>query len=143
MTKTEFYAYKQHALDAFSKTVIRNESASIFRSITRQSMREISFSEISDQTLMSFQTTDTYQPEATFFYVRGYRIPITDWALAQALQGLHPFKRDVILLSYFLEKSDPQIGKILNTSASTINYRRLNALKHLKRDMEVLNNESH
>ena len=141
MTKTEFYAYKQHSFDAFSKAIIRNESASIFRSFKRKSMHELSFSDLSDATLMSFQTTDTYQPETTVFYVRGHRVPITDWTLAQALQVLHPSKREVILLSYFLEKTDPQIGKLLNASTTTINYRRLNALAHLKRDLEELHYE--
>ena len=52
MTKIEFYAYKQHDFDAFSKTIIRNESASIFRSMKQRSMRGLSFSEMSDETLL-------------------------------------------------------------------------------------------
>ena len=62
MTKTEFYAYKQHTFDAFSKAIIRNESASIFRTMKRRSRRELSFSEVSEETLMSFQTTDILKP---------------------------------------------------------------------------------
>jgi len=143
MTQSEFITYKEQAFDSFSKTVIRNESASLFRSLQKKHRRELNFSSIPDDTLMSFQTHDTYQPDLTAFWVRGNSILIKDWALAQALQGLHPHKREVILLSYFLGKSDPQIGKLLHLSPTTIHYRRQSGLAYLKSCLEVLDDEKH
>lgn len=105
MTQSEFFTYKEQTFDSFSKTIIRNESASLFRALLKKNRRELNFSSIPDETLMSFQSYDTYQPDLTVFWVRGNSILIKDWALAQALKGLHPSKREVILLSYFLGKA--------------------------------------
>ena len=143
MTQSEFFTYKEQTFDAFSKTIIRNESASLFRALLKKNCRELNFSSIPDETLMSFRSYDTYQPELTVFWVRGNSILIKDWALAQALQGLHPNKREVILSSYFLGKSDPQIGKLLHLSPTTIHYRRQSGLAYLRDCMEALDDEKH
>lgn len=143
MTQSEFIIYKEQTFDSFSKTVIRNESATLFRALLKKSRREVNFSSVADETLLSFQTLDTYEPELTVFWVRGNSIQIRDWALAQALKGLHPHKREVILLSYFLEISDLQIGRLLHLSPTTIHYRRQSGLTHLKSCLEALNDEKH
>ena len=143
MTQSEFFTYKEQTFDSFSKTIIRNESASLFRALLKKNRRELNFSSIPDETLMSFQSYDTYQPDLTVFWVRGNSILIKDWALAQALQGLHPNKREVILLSYFLGKSDPQIGKLLHLSPTTIHYRRQSGLGYLRSCLEALDDEKH
>lgn len=143
MTQSEYIMYKEQTFDSFAKIVIRNESASLFRTLLKKNRRELNFSSIPDETLMSFQSYDTYQPDLTVFWVRGNSILIKDWALAQALQGLHPHKREVILLSYFLGKSDPQIGRLLHLSPTTIHYRRQSGLAHLKSCLEALDDEKH
>ena len=66
---------------------------------------------------------------------------ITDWALGQALRSLTPQRRDVILLAYFLEQSDSEIGKLLNMSSRTVCYRRTVALERLKQMLEALEYE--
>ena len=141
MTQSEFKTYKEQTFDSFVKTVIRNESASLFRTLSRKNNRELNFSALSDETILSFQTIDSYHPETTTFHIRGDYVTITDWALAQALKGLHPQKREVILLSYFLGHSDPQIGKLLHLSPTTIHYRRRSGLAYLKYCMEALDRE--
>ena len=76
MTQSEFFTYKEQTFDSFSKTIIRNESASLFRALLKKNRRELNFSSIPDKTLMSFQSYDTYQPELTVFWVRGNSILI-------------------------------------------------------------------
>ena len=46
--------------------------------------------------------------------------------IAEALQSLPERKRDIILLSYFLELSDREIGDKLNMLRSTVQYQRTN-----------------
>ena len=36
MTQSEFFTYKEQTFDAFSKTIIRNESASLFRALLKK-----------------------------------------------------------------------------------------------------------
>lgn len=52
--------------------------------------------------------------------------------LARAIAALPLDKRDVILLSYFLELSDHEIAKLLNMVRSSVTYRRKSTLKLLK-----------
>lgn len=54
------------------------------------------------------------------------------------MQRLNPQRRDVILLYYFLEHTEPEIGEILDLSTGTINYRRTKALQRLKELLEEL-----
>lgn len=56
--------------------------------------------------------------------------------LSSALKKLSDTKQKVILLSYFLEMTDQEIGEALNVARSTIQYRRSAALKELKTEME-------
>lgn len=90
---------------------------------------------------LSLQQTDLYCPEAITFWVQGICVQITDWALGQALRSLTPQRRDVILLAYFLEQSDSEIGKLLNMSSRTVCYRRTVALERLKQMLEALEYE--
>ena len=56
--------------------------------------------------------------------------------LGEALQALPEKKRDIILLSYFLEMSDEEIGELLNVVRSTIFRHRKTALEKIKLYME-------
>lgn len=64
-----------------------------------------------------------------------------DMLLGQAIASLPPMRREVILLSYFLGKNDPQIAKLLNLTPNTIRYRRQTTLQRLKEILEVLADE--
>ena len=66
------------------------------------------------------------------FEVCGYRIPVNDDRLASALAALLREKRDVILLSYFLDMTDREISDKLNIVHQTVSKRRLTTLKELR-----------
>ena len=137
MTLEEFYAYKEQAFDAFCKAVIRNESMDQLRALAKRAAREINLSELSNEDLARFQQTDQYHPESITLWVRGHQIQVEDLMLGRALQSLTPHKREVILLSYFMEHSDIQIGKLLHMSPRTVCYRRSAALESLKLLLEA------
>ena len=100
-------------------------------------MENVAFSELS-----SLQAVDEYHPDTIDFWVQGRRILVSDWALGQALRSLPPYRRDVILLSYFMECSDSQIGKLLNMDTRTVCSRRTAALERLRCLLEDLADET-
>ena len=72
------------------------------------------------------------------FHVRGLSVIVRDAVLGQALFALPPKRRDVVLLFYFAERNEPQIGRLLNLDTSTINRRRSAALSNLKAILEAM-----
>lgn len=75
------------------------------------------------------------------FHVMGYEVVVNDINIAKALQTLPQKKRDVILLSFFLEMSDAEIADLMNLVRSTIYHHRQSSLKSLRKAMEDMNLE--
>ena len=57
--------------------------------------------------------------------------------LAQALTELPDEKRDILLLSYFLDMTDREIADKLNMVRYTIQRKRVKSLKEMKQRLEV------
>ena len=86
-------------------------------------------------------TEDTYHLEdgaAIRFEVYGFPVEIGDPMLGQALLSLPPKRRDVILLFYFADQNEPQIGQLLHIATMTVNTRRKKALSALREILEGL-----
>ena len=66
----------------------------------------------------------------------GYDIEVKDALIAEALQSLTEKKRNVILLSYFMEMSDAEIAREMNLVRSTVHEHRKRSLELLKNIME-------
>ncbi|WP_313756295.1 sigma factor-like helix-turn-helix DNA-binding protein [Tissierella sp.] len=81
-------------------------------------------------------TVDKYFVTEQIFNVLGLDVIVTDDIIADTLQSLPEPKRDIILLSYFLELSDREIGDKLNMMRSTVQYQRSSTLQQLKNLME-------
>ena len=81
---------------------------------------------------------DEYPSDSTYFDVLDYQIAVKDGRLAEALAALPSKKRDVILLSYFLDMTDTEIAEKLEVVGSTIHRRRTSSLEELKLRLEVL-----
>ena len=72
--------------------------------------------------------------ENSHFTVHGYDIEVKDTLIAEALQALSERKRNVILLSYFLEMSDADIAS--ERVRSTVHEHRTRSLEILRKIME-------
>ena len=57
--------------------------------------------------------------------------------MAQALTELPGEKRDILLLSYFLDMTDREIADKLNMVRYTVQRKRVKSLKEMKQRMEV------
>ena len=136
MTSKNHAKTKQHAFDSFCKTVLRNEVRDYYDEIKRQREKEISFSELSEQEFALLSTTDKYLATERTFNVLGRDVIVYDENIAEALRNLPERNRDIILLYYFLELSDGEIGKKLNMIRSTVQYKRTSTLQELKKFLE-------
>jgi RNA polymerase sigma factor (sigma-70 family) len=123
----------RHSFDSYCKKVLKNEARNAYSQEKRQRKREVSFAELSARELEQL----TYYPTENFnFEVTGYDVVLEDEALAAAIAALPNEKRDVILLSYFLDMNDREIGEKLNLLSRTVQRRRVHSLRELKRFLE-------
>lgn len=142
MTREQFYTYQEQTLDSFIKTVAKNKSIDILREYARQADRETPLSELSPSDIgKSASVTDSYRLYSRPYRVCNYVIQISDPIIGEVLQYLTPQRREVILLYYFLDYNDAEIGRLLRIDNTTAKYRRRSALKQLKKLVEDMQNE--
>ena len=128
---------KRHAFDSFCKKVLKHEARNCYAEIKRLRDKEVSFSELSAGELEQLSATDKYFVTEQIFCVLGHDVIVNDESIAQALQSLPEQRRDIILLSYFLELSDGEIGEKLDLIRSTVQYQRTSTLRELRKLLEV------
>lgn len=142
MTREQFYTYQEQTLDSFIKTVARNKRIDILREYARQANRETPLSELSPSDISkSASVTDSYCLYSRPYRVCNYVIQVSDPIIGEVLQYLTPQRREVILLYYFLDYNDAEIGRLLRIDNTTAKYRRRSALKQLKKLVEDMQNE--
>lgn len=123
----------QHQYDTLAKKVLKGEARSCYRELSKRAAHEVIFSEMSEAELAQLYTLDEYESDYYRFEVSGYDVLVKNELLGEALPEK---KRDIILLSYFLEMSDEEIGGLLNVVRSTIFRHRKTALEKIKLYME-------
>ena len=136
MKPTNHEQSKQHAFDGFCKKVLRNEIRNYYGEVKRLRNKEVSFTELTEQELEQLSTTDKYFAFEQTFNVLGNDVIVNDESIAEALKSLPERKRDIILLSYFLDLTDGEIGQKLNLIRATVQYQRKSTLRQLKKIME-------
>jgi RNA polymerase sigma factor (sigma-70 family) len=122
--------------DSFCKTVLKNEMIDYERTRSYQRKHEVPFSELTDEEMSQLSTMDEYIAESEMFRVLNYDIEVKDELISEALKSLPEKKRDVILLSFFLDMTDTEIAEHMNLVRSTIHHHRVNSLKLLRQIME-------
>ena len=94
------------------------------------------FDELSDKELSELAVYDNYFNSEHVFNVHGKEVVVNGDLLAEALEKLPADKRDVILLSYFLEMTDAEIGKELDTVRQNISKRGAYIMKLMRKYLE-------
>ena len=133
----------QHQYDALIKKVLKGEAKNYLIELVKRAGREVYFSDLSERELNKFFVTDTYASDYFNFEVAGYDIIVKNDLLGEALGTLPDKKRDIVLMSYFLDMSDDEIGTLLNVVRSTVFRHRKNALAKIKQYMEGKSNDEH
>lgn len=119
--------------DCLTKKVIKYERSKYYRDISRYWRNEISFSDLLEVEVEGLYSIDKYPIEYTAFNVFGMKIQIMDEQLSKVLKVLPEKKRNIILLSYFMDMSDLEIGKLMNLVRSTIYRNRTSTLNEIKK----------
>lgn len=119
--------------DSFCKTLLKNEMIDYERERNYRLKYEISFSELTQKELRQLEIMDDYIVESEMFHVFDYDIEVKDELIGEALKSLPEKKRNVILLSFFLDMTDTEIAKYMNLVRSTIHHHRTSSLIALKR----------
>lgn len=128
--------HKEHTFDSFCKKILKHEARDYYKNIQYRREHEISLSELSEEALEQFAVWDRYFEDTYLFEVMGFEVSITDELLAEALKTLPQDRQEIILLSYFLGMTDPEIAEQLNLVRRTVAYRRTSSLQALKKFME-------
>ena len=128
---------KQCAFQKFCKSVLHNEACNAHEEIRRRRVREVTFSNLALHEERQLYTVDKYfqDEEAEPSYQMAGK-EITPKLLLEAIRTLPEEKRTAILLYYFEGMTDVEIGKMFNTSRSTIQYRRTSSFELLKKYLE-------
>ncbi|PAD58668.1 RNA polymerase subunit sigma [Bacillus sonorensis] len=123
------------AFNGFCKRVLKNETINIYNERRQRQSKEMTFSDLTPQEENQLYTIDNhYEGETQDFQVRGMRI--TPKLLAEAMHTLPDEKRIAVLLYYFFNMSDVEIGQLLDIPRSTVQYRRTSSFELLKRFLE-------
>lgn len=131
----------RHRFDRLCQMAIKGEAINYYKHMDYRRKYEVTFSELSEKELSQFFTMDEYDVENYRFRVLGYDIEVKDTLIAEALQSLSERKRDVILLSYFMDMSDAEIARKMKLVRSTIHEHRKRSLEILKEIMEGCTDE--
>jgi len=148
MVSPEYKLHIECTFDAFSKKVMRFEARTCHKVLKRKQQREISFEYLLEETSFEASSLDDYfvvQPTLdsyTEFYVKGKAVLIESERLASALMTLPEWKRDMILLMFFLGIKEKEIAVMHGLQRSTINYHKNRSLKLLRQEMEKMNHET-
>lgn len=125
-----------HQFDRLCQLALDGEAADYFRHLEYRANYEVNFSDMTEQELDSIFVMDEYNLDNSHFQVLGYDIEVKDTLFVEALQALTEKKRNVVLLSYFLEMTDVEIARKMNLVHSTIREHRIRSLELLKKLME-------
>src|SRR5699024_11974019 len=124
------------AFNAFCKRVLKNEAINIYNEKRQQQAKEMTFSDLTPQEENQLFTLDKQYEgdEGQRFQVAGKKI--TPKLLADSMRTLPKEKRITVLLYYFFELSDVEIGHLLDIPRSRVQYRRTSYFERLKRFLE-------
>ncbi len=133
----------QHQYDALAKKTLKGAAKNYQIELAKRAAREVSFSDLSESELAQLFTTDEYESDYFRFPVSGFDVLVKNELLAEALNALPERKRSIILMSYFLDMSDAEIGDLLNVVRTTVFRHRKTALAKIKQYLEGKADDEH
>lgn len=126
----------QNQFGAFCTRVLKNETRYIQRELGNKAIKEKSYDELSEKDLYELAAYDNYFDNEHSFNVQGKEIVVKGDMLAADLEKLPADKRDIILLSYFMEMTDREIARELDTVHQNVSKRRARILKLMRDYLE-------
>ncbi|CUX33365.1 sigma factor-like helix-turn-helix DNA-binding protein [Clostridium sp. C105KSO13] len=131
----------RNQFDRVCKLALEGEAADYCRHMVYRQNHEVMLSELSDSELGKLSTVDEYELDSQWYKVLGYDIEVRDSLIAEALEILTEKRRNVVLLSYFMDMSDAEIARKMKLVRSTVHEHRRRSLEQLKEILEGNVNE--
>ena len=122
--------------DAYCKRLLKNEVIDAIRGEKRMSQREVTFSDLTKAERGQLQYIDRYAPDRSVFPLMGLEVEVLDADLVRALSSLPADRRAIILLAYFFEMRDEEIGNCLGLSRPAVQRRRTSTLDMMRKILE-------
>ena len=144
MNSEQYREHIEHTFNAFCKIVLYHAALGVYKKLRKKQQFEVSLDYLREFDFEPVTTTDEYFVKydvPTAFTVHGKTVIVESEQLAAALSRLPEKRREVLLLWYYLGYSDEEIGKICGISRSAVFRRRKIALRLLRKEMDVLENE--
>ena len=123
-------------VDAFCKTVLRNEARTYLRDLCRQRKQETKFSSLSQYEMDKLCTMDEYPSDSVVFTAFGCDLHIRDELVADAFASLPEREQGILILYCVLELADGEIGSISGMSRSAVQRHRTKTLNELRRNLK-------
>ena len=136
MKPSDFQKTIQCQFDCKLKRVVKGIVRNYRKELKRRRNKEISYCELPEIVVEKLAVWDEYESDYFRFQVSGFDVLVKNELLAEALNALPERKRDIILLSYFLDMSDAEIGELLNVVRTTVFRHRKSALAKIKQYLE-------
>ena len=116
-------------------TVLKHEASDIRDEYVRQKEKETFLEDLTVNELLELSVLDELE-EPTVFAVGEDFVFVQNEELAEALKQLTERKRELILLYFFLDKTDQEIAALYRMLRRTVTYQRKSSLKQLKQYLE-------
>ena len=139
MNPSDFQRTVQCRFDCCLKKVVRHVVKDYQISLKRRKNKETLFCELPDIMVEKLATCDDYETDYTVFNVCGNDVRVLDDDLAEALKQLSEQNRENLLMYYFLEMSDKQIGEAKQIDRSTSFRNRQKSLKEIQKMFKEMN----
>lgn len=121
---------------SYCKVILRNEARDAYDQRKRKLKHEQLFGEMSPEELNKLITTDRYFQFERDIVEDGLHFIVCDQGVYDALMTLPGAKRKIVLLSYFGEMNDREIGDALGTGRANVQYHRSRALAMMRKTLE-------
>ena len=141
MKPSDFQKTVQCRFESCLKKVVRHVVKDYQQGLKRRKGKEVSFCELPEIVVDSLAVWDDYETDYTIFNVCGNDIRVLDDELAEALKKLSDQNRENLLMYYFLEMRDTDIGKLLNIDRSTSFRIRKKSLDEIRKLLEEMKHD--
>lgn len=133
---SDFQKTIQCQFDCKLKKVVKGIVRNYRKELARRQAKEVSFCELPEIVVEKLIVWDDYESEYTTFDVCGTEIRVLDEELAEALKQLPEQIRNIVLMFFFLDMSDSEIGEKLNINRSTSFRHRRNSLEEIRKQLK-------
>lgn len=136
MNEYTFDYVERNRLDAFCKTVLRNEAITYLSELARRRDREKPLDTLPQAEMDKLCTLDEYPSDSFTFSSFGYDLHIRDEQVAGAFASLPEQEQQILILRFVAAMADGEIGGLVGMSRSAVQRHRTKTLNELRQRLE-------